>query len=69
MNKLSRILLVIIILLVIALGIAIYSSYRNLNKVLQSNEELTKVVKAINDAGYDVEIKEDNTRVLVQRVQ
>lgn len=69
MNKLSRILLVIIILLVIALGIAIYSSYRNLNKVLQSNEELTKVVKAVNDAGYDVEIKEDNTRVLVQRVQ
>ena len=69
MNKLSRILLVIIILLVIALGIAIYSSYRNLNKVLQSNEELTKVVKAVNDAGYGVEIKEDNTRVLVQRVQ
>lgn len=69
MNKLSKILLVIIILLVIALGIAIYSSYRNLNKVLQSNEELTKVVKAVNDAGYDVEIKEDNTRVLVQRVQ
>lgn len=69
MNKLSKILLVIIILLVIALGIAIYSSYRNLGKVLQSNEELTKVVKAINDAGYDVEIKEDNTRVLVQRVQ
>lgn len=69
MNKLSKILLVIIILLVIALGIAIYSSYRNLNKVLQSNEELTKVVEAVNDAGYDIEIKEDNTRVLVQRVE
>lgn len=69
MNKLSKVLLVIIILLVIALGIAIYSSYRNLGKVVKSNEELTKVVKAVNDAGYDVEVKEDNTRVLVQRVK
>ena len=37
MNKLSKILLVIIILLVIALGIAIYSSHKNLQKVLESN--------------------------------
>lgn len=69
MNKLSKILLVIIILLVIALGIAIYSSYRNLNKVLQSNEELRQTIEAVNKAGFDVEIKENNTRVLVQRVE
>ena len=46
MNKLSKILLVIIILLVIALGIAIYSSHKN---------------EAVNKAGYSISNAEDGS--------
>lgn len=61
MNKLSKILLVIIILLVIALGIAIYSSHKNLQKFLESNKEILQIVEAVNKAGYSISNAEDGS--------
>lgn len=67
MNKLSKILLSIIIILVIALGIMTYFCIKNLNTILSSNEDLYLVVKAVNDAGLDINVKEDGSYTLVEK--
>ena len=67
MNKLSKIFLFIIIVLVIALGIMTYLYIKNLNAVLSSNETLYLTVEAVNDAGFDVQANEDGSFRLVER--
>ena len=66
MNRLSKIFLVIIIILVIALGIVSYFCTRFANGLLNSNEQLYYVVKAANDAGYSCEVQEDGSIKLVE---
>lgn len=68
MNKLSKIFLIIIIILVIALGIMTYFCIENRNRMFRSNETLWLIVKAVNDAGFDIENKEDGSSVLVKKV-
>ena len=66
MNRLSKIFLVIIIILVIALGIVSYFCIRNLNGILNSNEQLYLTVKAVEDAGFSCEVQEDGSIRLVE---
>lgn len=66
MNRLSKIFLVIIIILVIALGIVSYFCIRFANTLLHSNEQLYYMVKAANDAGYSCEVQEDGSIKLVE---
>ena len=66
MNRLSKIFLVIIIILVIALGIVSYFCIRYANTLLYSNEQLYYMVKAANDAGYSCEVQEDGSIKLVE---
>lgn len=67
MNKLSKIFLVVIIILVIALGIMtyLYVQYRNSN--IKAVEELYKTTSAIENTGLELERQEDNTYILVER--
>lgn len=74
MNKLSKIFLVIIITLVIALGIMVYLYFdvaSSRDKYMNSNEkavtELYKKTLAIEKAGLEVEVQEDGSFVLVKQ--
>lgn len=66
MNRLSKILLVIIIILVIALGTVSYFCIRYVNSLLESNKQIYYLVKAANDAGYSCEVQEDGSIKLVE---
>ncbi len=67
MNKLSKIFLVIIIILIIALGIAVNSYIKMQNYSLQVAQELYRTTKAIEDAGLKCEVQDDNSIMLVKR--
>ena len=66
MNRLSKIFLVIIIILVIALGIVSYFCIRYVNSLLKSNEQIYYLVKAANEAGFSCEVQEDGSMKLVE---
>lgn len=67
MNKLNKIFLSIIIILIIALGTVTYFCIKNLNTTLSSNETLYLTVKAVNDAGFSILANEDGSFRLVER--
>ncbi len=67
MNRLSKILLFIIIILLIALGIMtyLYSEYKNSNE--KAVLELHNAYSAIENSGFKIEKQENNTFILVER--
>lgn len=70
MDRLSKILLAIIIILVCIFGRIMYSSYKqskeNLQNLLNNAEEMHQINKAIYDAGFYCEEQEDGTYKLVE---
>lgn len=67
MNKLNKILLVIIVFLVIALGISVFFCIKYYNLLLNSNEHLYFTTKAVNDKGFDIKMNEDGSCFLVEK--
>lgn len=67
MNKISKIFLFIIIILIIALVISTYFAIKNLNDSLRCAEQLYLKTKAIDDAGFECEIQDDGSYTLVKR--
>lgn len=67
MNKLNKILLIIIIFLVIALGISVFFCIKYYNLLLNSNKQASFTLKAINEAGFDVEMNQDGSCFLVEK--
>ncbi len=67
MNKINKIFLFIIIVLIISLVIAIYFCIQNLNNSLRCAEQLYLKTKAIDDAGLECKIQDDGSYVLVKR--
>ena len=67
MNKLSKFFLILIMLLIIVLGITIYHYIQNVNTLLNSNEQIYLITKAINDAGFELQMKEDGTCMLREK--
>lgn len=66
MNKLSKIFLAIIIILVIILAITIMWGIQNLKSTLRSNEQVYLRQKAVEEAGFRFEIQSDNSFKLVE---
>ncbi len=71
MNKLSKIFLAIIIVLVIVV-IAMYIrmvkiSKQNLENTLSSSEEIFKITSAVENAGFELEVQEDGSYLLVEK--
>lgn len=69
MNRLSKIFLVIIIILVIALGISIHFCMENLDSALRAAKATFLRQQAITDAGLKCEIQEDGSYKLVERTE
>lgn len=67
MNKLSKILLAIIILLVIALGVSIYYCFDYRDKMLESSSFLFELTKAVESKNLKAERQEDGSIILVER--
>lgn len=61
MNKLSKILLAIIILLVIALGVSIYYCFDYRDKMLESSSFLFELTKAVESKNLKAERQEDGS--------
>lgn len=66
MNKLSKIFLAIIIILVIALAITINWGRQNLKSTLHSNEQVYLRQKAVDEAGFRFETQSDGSLKLVE---
>lgn len=66
MNKTTKILLAIIIVLTIALVIATYFCFKYLNTTLTCSNELYNVVEAIQNSGLELKNHEDGLRVQVK---
>lgn len=66
MNKLNKIFLGIIIILVIALVITINFGVQNLKSTLRSNEQLYLKQKAVTEAGFSFEMQSDGSFKLVE---
>lgn len=67
MNKLSKILLVIIVLLTIALGVMIYYYFYWRNGALFTSNEMLKMTKAMEKEGYGIKIEDEGeTYVMVK---
>ncbi len=71
MNKLNKIFLAIIIVLVIVV-IAMYikmvnSAKKDLGDTLSNNEEIFKITSAIENAGFELEVQEDGSYTLVEK--
>lgn len=67
MNKLNKILLVIIVLLIITFGTSMFFCVKYYNLLLSSNKAHSFTIQAINDAGFDVLMREDGSCYLVER--
>lgn len=67
MNKLNKILLIIIFFLVIAFGVSMFFCIKYYNLLLNSNEQAYFTVKAVNEAGFDIEMNEDGSCFLVEK--
>ena len=67
MNKLSKILLVIIVFLTIALGVMIYYYFYRRNGALFTSNEMLKMTKAMEKEGYGIKIEDEGeTYVMVK---
>lgn len=67
MNKLSKILLVIIVLLTIALGVMIYYYFYWRDGALFTSNEMLKMTKAMEKEGYGIKIEDEGeTYVMVK---
>ncbi len=71
MNKLSKIFLAIIIILIIVI-IGMYikmvkTSKQNLDNTLNNAEEIFKITSAVENAGFELEIQEDGSYLLVEK--
>lgn len=67
MNKLSKILLVIIVFLTIALGVMIYYYFYWRNGALFTSNEMLKMTKAMEKEGYGIKIEDEGeTYVMVK---
>lgn len=56
MNRLSKIFLVIIILLVIALGIISYQFYYQITRTAETGVYITSILNAIDEAGFELQL-------------
>lgn len=61
MNKLNKILLVIIVLLIIAFGTSMFFCIKYYNLLLSSNKDHSFTIKAVNDAGFDIIMNSDGS--------
>ncbi len=67
MNKLSKILLVIIVLLTIALGVMTYYYFYWRDGALFTSNEMLKMTKAMEKEGYGIKIEDEGeTYVMVK---
>ena len=67
MNKLNKILIFIIILLVISLITSIFFCFKYINLTLTNNGHLTEVIKAIENKGLEAQKQNDGSIILVER--
>ena len=68
MNKLSKILLAIIILLVIALGIMIYYYFYWRDGYLSAANELMKTNEAIREKGYEIQVEDEGQTYVLKEL-
>lgn len=68
MNKLSKILLVIIVLLTIALGVMIYYYFYWRNGALFTSNEMLKMTKAMEKEGYGIKIEDEGETYVMVRL-
>lgn len=68
MNKLSKILLVIIVFLTIALGVMIYYYFYWRNGALFTSNEMLKMTKAMEKEGYGIKIEDEGETYVMVRL-
>ncbi len=69
MNKLSKILLIVVVLLAIALGIMTYYYFYMREGYLSAAIELERTVKAINEKGLQIESTDNDTIIIVDKTE
>lgn len=69
MNKLSKIFLIIIVLLAIALGIMTYYYFYMREGYLSAAIEMERTIKAINEKGLQIESTDNETIRIVDKME
>ncbi len=68
MNKLSKILLAIIILLIIALGVMTYYYFYWRDGYLSAVNELMKTNEAIREKGYEIQVEDEGQTYVLKEL-